>query len=192
MVFGGTWTLCCGHQRASIRAQRELSKRHAEESRIKLQQQNERSDQVVRAWAKKQQNLNKTKNRARRNRIMRDQRFIEDSKAVVAHVRTWDSTPPVELMHASTALAKLKKEEKRAMKEGRTVSGASSGGEDDEPETPAEVQTVMERKASVTVSSSTRALAKSKSLFPLTVVVLSLLFTDRRDEERTRAAAWLV
>ena len=48
------------------------------------------------------------------------------------------------------------------------------------------------RKASVTVSSSTRALAKSKSLFPLTVVVLSLLFTDRRDEERTRAAAWFV
>jgi hypothetical protein len=76
-------------------------------------------------------------------------------------------------MHASTALAKLKKEEKRAMKEGRPVSGAASGGEDDEPETPAEVQTVMERKASVTVSGSTHALAESKS-FPLTVVVFSL------------------
>eukprot|EP01046_Picozoa_sp_COSAG06_P050794 COSAG06_NODE_8132_length_2265_cov_5.016159_1_plen_280_part_10 len=138
-------------QRASIRAQRELSKRHAEESRVKLKEQNERSDQVVRAWAKKQGNLNKTKNRARRNRIARDQRFIEDSKAVVAHVRTWESTPPLELMHASTALAKMKKEEKRAKQEGRPVSGLSSGGEDDEPETPQEIKTVMEMKASITV-----------------------------------------
>lgn len=148
----------CEHQRASIRAQRELSKRHAEESRIKLKEQNERSDQVVRAWAKKQQNLNKTKNRARRNRIARDQRFIEDSKSVINHLRTYDSTPPVELMHASTALAKLKKEEKRAKKEGRTVSGASSGGEDDDAEEPVEVKTVMEMKATITVSSIARAL----------------------------------
>ena len=118
---------------------------------MKLKEQNERSDQVVRAWAKKQGNLNKTKNRARRNRIARDQRFIEDSKAVVAHVRTWESTPPLELMHASTALAKMKKEEKRAKKEGRPVSGLSSGGEDDEPETPQEIKTVMEMKASITV-----------------------------------------
>ena len=146
----------------------------------------------MRAWAKKQQNLNKTKNRARRNRIMRDQRFIEDSKAVVAHVRTWDSTPPVELMHASTALAKLKKEEVRAKKEGRPVSGTASAAEDDEPETPAEVLTVMERKANVTVSSSPRALADSKSLLTPTVVVLSLSFTDWRDEERAWDAARLV
>jgi hypothetical protein len=70
---------------------------------------------------------------------------------VIGYLRTWDSTPPVELMHASNALAKLKKEEKRAKQEGRTLSNES--GEDDEPETPAEVKTVLEMKAGFSVSS---------------------------------------
>ena len=152
-------------QRASIRAQRELSKRHAEESRIKLAESERRADQVIRAWSKKQGDLNKAKNRAYRQRIARDRRFIEDCQAVVQHVRTWDSTPPVELMHASTSLAKLKKEEKRAKKEGRSSVGIpkeeeqEGAGEDGGP--PKEVKTVMEMRANVTIGGSKKG-AKGK------------------------------
>lgn len=138
-------------QRASIRAQRELSKRHAEEARIKLAESERRSDQVIRAWAKKQRDVNKAKNRAYRQAIARDRRFIQDSQAVISHVRTWNDTPPLELMHCSTALAKKKKEEKRLKKEGRVVEETKADDDDDDEEGTNEVRTVMEAKAGVTI-----------------------------------------
>lgn len=100
-------------------------------------------------------------------------------------MRTYDSTPPVELMHASNALAKLKKEEKRAKQEGRPVSGATSGGEDEDPETPAEVKTVMEMKATVTVSSPRIAHVPIENVFLTSV--LATMCTDWRHERASKA-----
>ena len=50
-------------QRASIRQQREFSRRHAAEARKKLAEQDERSRRVVRDWLRKQKDVNKQKQR---------------------------------------------------------------------------------------------------------------------------------
>ena len=157
-------------QRASIRKQREFSRQHAAESRAKLAESERRSNHVVREWLKKQKDVSKQKNRAMRRRIARDQRFIDDCHSVIQHCRTPGAgLPPLEMMHASEALAKRKKDEQRARAEGRPVSASDDEKVEDEVEDVA--MTVLDRNVSVSERSPIRACVERERHPPCTIHV---------------------